>query len=71
MDTLANRLQHFDVHGRSTAVVAIILELLVSGEAIGTFLCCQGERGSPSDARDNGAGVEREDGGVGVNVVWV
>lgn len=71
MDTLADRLQYLDIHSRSTAVVTIILELLVSGEAVGSFLCCQRECGSPSDARDDGAGVEREYGGVGVNVVWV
>ena len=71
MDTLADRLQHLDIHGRSTAVVAIILEFLVSGEAIGSFLRCQRERSSPGDARDNGASVKGENGGIGVYVVWV
>lgn len=71
MDTLADGLQHLDVDGGSTAVVAIVLVFVIACDAMQAFGSSEGE-GCPSrDARNDITRVKVEYGGVDVDGVWM
>ena len=71
MHPLTDRLQHLDVDRRCASVIAIVFVLAVALDAQRAFVGCQGERGACGDARDDRPSVEREDGWVYVDGVWM
>jgi hypothetical protein len=64
MDTLADRLQDFDIDRRRTSIVAIII-LLAADDTVGRFGCAAG------DAWDELFDVEGEDFWIGVDGVGI
>lgn len=71
MHTLADRLEHLDVYRGRAPVVAVVLILIFADDAVGTLERGKRERRLFRDAGDDGAGVEREDARVRVDLVRV
>lgn len=71
MDALGDSLEHLDVDGRGRAIVPVVLEFVVVGDALKTFEGRDGEGRLGGDARDDRTDVEGEDGRVHVHFVWI
>ena len=71
VDALGDRLEDLEVDKGRAAVVAVVLVLVVAGDAVGALEGGVGEGRLAGDARDDGLGVEGEDGGVDVDPVQV
>lgn len=71
MDAFRDGLEHFDVNGRGRAVVPIVLEFVIAGDAPRMLEACEGESHLDGDAWDDRTDVEGEDGRVHVHVVRV
>ena len=71
MDAFGNSLKHLYVDGRGRAIVPVILEFVVTYDALRTLEACESEGRLDGDARDNRTDVEGEDRRVHVYFVWV
>ena len=71
MDALGDRLEDLEVDKGGAAVVAVVLVLVVAGDAVRALDGGEGERRGARDARDDGLRVEGEDGRVHVDLVRV
>jgi len=66
---LADGVQHLNVDGGCTSIVAIVFELLIADDALGAFECGKSKCRAMRNSWDDGADVEGEDRGVGVDIV--
>ena len=71
VDALGDRLEDLEVDKGGAAVVAVVLVLVVAGDAVRALDGGEGERRGARDARDDGLRVEGEDGRVHVDLVRV
>lgn len=71
MNSLADCLEHLEVDRSSTSIVAVVLVFVLSYDAVGTLQGSKRQGRLLRYTRDDRAGVEREDGRVGVDLVGV
>ena len=71
MYAFADGLEYLDVNYCCTPVITVVFKLFVAYDTISAFRGCQGEGRAASYAGDDGANVEGEDRGVGVNFIRV
>lgn len=71
VNSLADCLEHLEVDRSSTSIVPIVLVFVLSDDAVRTLQGSKRQGRLLRYTRDDRAGVEREDGRVGVDLVGV
>jgi hypothetical protein len=71
VNALGDGLEHLDVDSRGRAIVSVVLEFAVIGDALRTFDGRQGEGRMGGDARNDRTYVKGENGRIHIHGVWV